>query len=193
MEKVQLEKGAFGYLGKRKKKEVIKTIVLFAIAMAVFLTGYLHTGTRNNLLSVVAVLGILPASKSAVAMIMVLRYRSAEERLFERMKECEEQGIVLYDLIFVLCQQAVKTECIVITDTALVIYTRNERFTEGQIAKELKNFLANQGKGSCSVKVCKSEKSFLEQAKSHLNDVDRSEEMISREQAIRDKLLAFSM
>lgn len=193
MAKTQLEKGDYAYLKKKKKIEVIKTIILFAIAFAVFLTGYLHTGTRNNLLSVVAVLGILPASKSAVSMIMFVRYKAVSEQVHEQLKGFEDNGVMLYDLIFVLNQQAVKTECVVIADTAVVVYTKNDKLDEGQISKQLKNFLANQGKGSCSIKVCNGEKAFLEQAKSRLSGADRSEEVVRKEQEIRDKLLAFSM
>lgn len=193
MDKKNLKKGDYAYLGKKKKAEVIKTIIFFGIALAVFLTGYLHTGTRNNLLTIVAILGVLPASKSAVSMIMFLRYKPAEEQVYGQLQEYQGHGVILYDLIFVLNQQAVKSECVVIAGMELVVYTKNTKLSEGDISKQLKNFLSNQGKGNCAVKVCKGEKAFLEQAKSRLAKAERNEDAVQKECEIRDKLLAFSM
>ena len=193
MEKEKLKKGDYAYLNKKKKIEIIKTIILFGIALAVFLTGYLHTGTRNNMLTIVAILGVLPASKSAVSMIMFMRYKAAQGQICEQLKKYGECGIILYDLIFVLNQQAVKSECVVISGMDIVVYTKHEKLSEVDISKQLKNFLSNQGKGNCAVKVCKGEKSFLEQAKSRLSNAVRDEDIAQKEREIRDKLLAFSM
>ena len=66
------KKGEYSYLSWRKKQEILKTTVLFGISAAIFVMGYFSTGSKNNLLTVVAVLGCLPASKSAVSMIMNL-------------------------------------------------------------------------------------------------------------------------
>ena len=81
----------------------------------------------------------------------------------------------------------------VIADGSLVVYTKNTAFGESDIAKQLKNFLGNHGKGNYGVKVCKSEKAFLEQALSRLTASDRSGEVQEKDREVRDKLLAFSM
>ena len=189
----KLIKGEYAYFNKKKRYEVIKTILFFAISFAVFLTGYLQTGKRENLLTVVAIVGVLPASKSAVNMFMFVRYKAVEKSVYECLGAYSDRGVIMYDLIFVLNQLAVKSECVVIADKELVVYTKNTKLSEGEIAKQLKNFLSNHGKGNCSVKVCKSEKSFLEQAKSRLSAKELSEEAKTREQEISQKLLAFSV
>ena len=76
---MKITKGMPGYIKDQKKKRILITILLFGISIAVFLTGYLTTHTRNNLLTIVAILGCLPAARSAVGMIMLLPYRSFEE------------------------------------------------------------------------------------------------------------------
>ena len=74
------KKGEDTYLSQRKKQEILKTIIMFGISAAVFLMGCLSTGSKNNLLTIVAVLGCLPASKSAVSMIMNLRVKGCSLR-----------------------------------------------------------------------------------------------------------------
>lgn len=57
---MKITKGMPGYIKDQKKKRILITILLFGISIAVFLTGYLTTHTRNNLLTIVAILGCLP-------------------------------------------------------------------------------------------------------------------------------------
>ena len=72
--KNKVQKGSFGYLEKQRKRGLIRTILFFAISLAVYLLGYLTTGSNQNYLTIAAVLGCLPASRSAVNTIMYYRY-----------------------------------------------------------------------------------------------------------------------
>ena len=65
----KIEKGVPGYLDYKKKIEIIRTVIYFGIVAAIFFLGYFQTHTRLNLLTVVAVLGCLPASKALVGVI----------------------------------------------------------------------------------------------------------------------------
>ena len=65
----KVEKGLPGYLDYKKKVEIIRTVIYFGIVAAIFFLGYFQTDTRLNLLTVVAVLGCLPASKALVGVI----------------------------------------------------------------------------------------------------------------------------
>ena len=61
-----MPKGTYGYLEKKRKTELIRTILLFAIAFGIYLAGYFSTGTQQNLFTIIAVLGMLPACQRAV-------------------------------------------------------------------------------------------------------------------------------
>ena len=77
--KNKIQKGCFGYLSYKKKFSTIMTIGMFALSLAIYLMGYITTKSNANLLTVVAVLGCLPASKSAVSMIMYLKAKGASK------------------------------------------------------------------------------------------------------------------
>ena len=55
----RVAKGNPGYLDYKKKVEIIRTIIYFGMVAAVFTLGYVQTGTRKNLLTIVAILGWL--------------------------------------------------------------------------------------------------------------------------------------
>ena len=52
---IKCEKGTPGYLREKLKIEILRTVVYFAIVIAVFLLGYSQTHSKKNLLTVVAV------------------------------------------------------------------------------------------------------------------------------------------
>ena len=69
-------KGEPGYLDYKKKAEIIRTVIYFALVAAIFILGYSQAHTRLNLMTVVAVLGCLPASKALVGVITRFPYPS---------------------------------------------------------------------------------------------------------------------
>ena len=72
MIKRKFTKGEYEYPAYQTKVVIIRTICYFLLALAVFLLGYFSTKTKENLLTVVAVCGLLPACKSLVSVIMYL-------------------------------------------------------------------------------------------------------------------------
>ncbi len=108
-------KGTFGYLDTQRKYEIARTIIYFAISFSIFFAGYITTGTRKNLLTVVAVLGMLPASKSLVSVIMFCRFKSFKEKI-----EVAEEVLNAYDMVFTsekvnyqICHLCVSGGCVI--------------------------------------------------------------------------------
>ena len=52
-------KGTSGYLRTQKNYEILRTVLYFAISLSLFIAGWVTTGSRENLLTIVAVLGCL--------------------------------------------------------------------------------------------------------------------------------------
>lgn len=74
-------KGSFLYFSKKRNQEIIKTLLFFGISGSLFIAGYAATLSRANLLTIVAILGMLPASKSAVSMYMYLHFHGCSVEL----------------------------------------------------------------------------------------------------------------
>ena len=76
----KIHKGQFGYLPTQFRRELLKTIFLFGSSIAILIIGmvtqmYRNPGisladSKNNILTVAAVLGLLPASRSLISTIM---------------------------------------------------------------------------------------------------------------------------
>ena len=63
-------KGVHGYTDAHKKRQLLKTILFFLLPAAIFLIGYLTTGTKKNYFTIIAVVGCLPACKELVNVLM---------------------------------------------------------------------------------------------------------------------------
>ena len=93
----KVEKGKPGYLNYKKKAEILRTVIYFAIVAAIFLLGYTQTHTRLNLMTVVAVLGCLPASKALVGVIARFPYPSIDPDRAKEIAKISRHLTVCYD------------------------------------------------------------------------------------------------
>ena len=91
------EKGEFGYLNYRKKLNLIKMIVSFAVVAAVLIIGFIVYKTRANIFTVAAIVLVLPAAKMAVAYFVVLPHKPADKRK-SRIKVWKSWRILRFDI-----------------------------------------------------------------------------------------------
>ena len=80
-------KGDFGYYSYEKKRRTAIVAFLFGICLMIFFTGLIMTGTRRNLLTLVAILGVLPAAKWATSMIMIMLQKPVDRKVYEVTEE----------------------------------------------------------------------------------------------------------
>ena len=114
-------KNTYQYIDSQKTYEIIRTLIYFGISFSLFAAGYIATKSKMNLLTVVAVLGCLPASKSLVSMIMFLRQKSCSEAVKNVVEPVSKGLECLYDLVFTtekvtyrISHAAYKAKCLVL-------------------------------------------------------------------------------
>ena len=154
-------KGQRNYINTQKKYEIIKTILLFAISFALFLAGYLTTHTRMNLLTLVAVLGCLPACKSAVNMIMFLRYKSLDEGTALKLQERAGNLPELFDLVFTSYDKNYQVDHLVYKDKNIVGFSGAD-INEENLRKHLTEKLLVGGHKGLTIKIFNNEDKYLD-------------------------------
>lgn len=85
-------KGSANYIRIQRKYELARTILFFVLSASIFLIGFLTTHSKRNLLTIVAVLGVLPAAKSFVSFIMFCKFKGCRQQLTDQLaslvKDC---------------------------------------------------------------------------------------------------------
>ena len=75
-------KGTFGYISSEKKRRALITAGLFVLPLLVLFGGIWYYGTRNNICTVLAIVGCLPGCRSIVNLIMICKCHPLDESLY---------------------------------------------------------------------------------------------------------------
>ncbi|MBR1770509.1 MAG: hypothetical protein IJ747_00595 [Lachnospiraceae bacterium] len=146
-------KGTRGYLKTQSRYEIARTILYFAISASLFIAGIIATGSRMNLLTIVAVLGCLPACKSAIDVFMFLRYKGCTEENADRIDAHMEGMQGLYDRIFTSYEINYQVAHIAIRGNTLCGFTQDPEFQEQKFYTHITEHLKKDGFKDIRVKV----------------------------------------
>lgn len=187
-------KGDAGYIRKRKRKILLKTILEFGIVAALLILGIIETGTKQNLLTVVAILGCLPASKALVELIMVLPHRSISEEMAAEIELNADLLTRAYDMVFTSEKMIMPVEAIVISGNTICGYSSNAKVDMNVIAKHLKQYLNANQFDKVSVKIFDNYTSFVTRAEGMNNIASiEKEDMKRHEDGIKHIILNISL
>lgn len=187
-------KGTPGYRDYKKKVEVLRTILYFLIVAAIFILGYLQTKTRLNLLTVVAILGCLPASKALVGVVTRFPYHSVNPRLVKEVEEKASHTTRVYDLIITSKDHVMPVECVVISNETVFGYTSGEKVNLNHLSRHIRDMLVQNKIDYSSVKFYNSYKAFMARAEGldSIAAVEKEDTSLKEDQ-IRRLLLNLSL
>ena len=191
---MSVAKGQAGYLNAQKKIQIIKVVIAFALVATVFLAGYLTTGTRMNLMTVVAVLGCLPAAKMLVDLIVRFPYKSISKEMQEEIDAKAKHLVVAYDMVVTSEKEIMPINSIVVYGNTVCGFTLNEKVDCNYAAKHIKTILEQNKFEGLTVKIFDTYKAFLFRAEAleSIAEVEK-EESKEREEMIRDVILCISL
>lgn len=175
-------KGNFGYISAKRRQVIVRTLIYFGISLAIFFAGYLTTGTRNNLLTVVAVLGCLPASKSLVNAVVMIRATGCSQRARDYLAPLEGRLIGMYDMYFTSYQHNFAISHMVVEGKILLGYTEQEKCDLSACEEHLRTMLKQGGFKDITVKISRELSEYGKQLENlngmkQENDPERDDEI----------------
>ena len=175
-------KGTRNYLDTQKKYEVIRTLLYFGISLSLFVAGYIQTGEKTNLLTIVAILGCLPASKSAVSAVMFLRFKSSGSQTAETIERHSDGLCCLYDMVFTSYKKNFTVGHMAVRGGTICGFSENPQFEEEEFRKHIDQLLKMDGHKDVTVKIFTKLDKYterLEQMKSLEAEEKRTESIIA--------------
>lgn len=155
-------KGTKNYLSSQRKYEVIRTILYFCISLSLFFAGLIATKTRTNLLTIVAILGCLPASKSLVETIMYFKYKSLDSSNVSMIEASEESLFCLYDLVLTTREKTFPVGHMVICDQTIIGFIESAKTSEHDCEEHIKKCLKTDHFTDITVKMFKDISKYTE-------------------------------
>lgn len=174
-------KGTENYLKIQKKYEVLRTLLYFSVSAALFIAGYVQTKSRLNLLTVVAVLGCLPAGKSAVSAVMFFRFPGCLPENAARIKEHSQGLRALFDCVFTSYSKNFRVSHLAVRGNTVCGFTEDQNFAEQDFYKHIREILKLDGHSDITVKVFDSLSVYterLEQMKSLPEEQKKTEAVL---------------
>ena len=202
MSKKKGAKGNYGYVKAERKKRLLITLLLFAIPLLIFFSGLIYNGTRNNILTVVAILCCLPACKSTVGAIMIWLVKPMKESDYRAISAQAGNLTMAYELLFTTYEKNTFVDALAICGNQLVGYSSRLEKGSQDIEKHLTNMMRNDG-FALQVKIIPKLEVYLERLafleknqeaiRAGVRHTPRNEEAgISREEQIREQLLTIA-
>ena len=191
---MKLQKGAKGYICAKKKREILKTCLEFGVVFALLILGVTETGDRMNVLTIVAILGCLPASKALVELIMIMPHHSIELQKAEEIAEKARHLTIIYDMVFTSEKKIMPVEAIVISDHTVCGYSSNAKVAANEVGQHIKQYLMANKHTKASVKIFDDYATFLSRAEDMSLLADKNnEEKKKNETAISRVILNLSL
>lgn len=179
MKKLFVPKGAPGYIAAQKKYTLIRTIIYFALSLAIFVAGYFTTKTRVNLLTVVAILGCLPASKSLVNTIMFFRAQGCSGAVVQQVTKQAGGLPVLFDLFLTSYDKNFQISCLTVKGHNIVALTESAKTDTVRAEEHILECLKTDGHKGYTVKVFDSAEKFM-------NRIDQMSQTAAEEAGDKD-------
>mgnify|MGYP007033828630 CR=1 FL=1 len=166
-------KGNFGYIRAKRLAVLIRTIVFFGISLSLFAAGCITTGKKENLLTIVAVLGCLPACKSMVNTVMLFRARGCSDQARDAIKPLEGRLIGMYDMYFTSYQKNFALSHMVVEGNLVLGYTESGGCDCTACQEHLQAMLRQGGFKDRTITISQSLSKYCEQLK-NLNQMTPS-------------------
>jgi hypothetical protein len=153
MKNMIISKGSYGYIANHRWIAAARTLLFFGVSIGLYIMGYVTTGSNRNLLTVVAVLGCLPACKSLVNLIVFIRASGCSEALKDRVCIYDEKLRTFYDMYFTSYQKNFAVSHMVLKGNVLCGVTESAGCDCSRAEKHLDQILLQEGIKNITVKI----------------------------------------
>lgn len=170
----RVKKGQFGYIKYRRNFHLTLAIVMFAMAIILYLAGIKATGDNKNVLTIAAILGCLPASQSLVTAILGFRAKCCNKAIQTEIENRLESNMVsVYDLYFTTYDKNYPVSHMVMKNNCLCGLMENSKHSSNELETYLEDTFKKNGIKGVSIKIY--EKSMTEKYLKRLEELKKLE------------------
>lgn len=199
----KVRKGDFGYIRQERKKRILVTLGLFALPLAAFIAAALITKTTKNIITVIAVVGCLPACRSLVNTIMIFIPKPMEKDIWKKIDGHAGCLVMLYEMYLTTYEKNTFVDSFAVCGNKVVGYSSRINGSTQFIEQHVKKILKQNGY-KVEVKVLTELRTYLERLdylNSHAEELrkdivfepDERYPELGREELIKHTILAISL
>lgn len=154
-------KGQYGYRNYHKKVEIGKVCFGAAMILAQLAArSFVDSTAWKNILTVMAILSVLPTANVASPLLAAWRYRTPPEEFYKKASSYEERCPLLYDLIITSRNAVMPVDAAAVHPAGVFLYCTAAKLDTAREERFLKEMFTGH-KLDPNVKIILDEKSFF--------------------------------
>lgn len=154
-------KGQFGYFRYERMRRLLITIITVLFPAAVFVAGIIVYGTERNLLTVIALVLVIPFAMAFVSLVMVYTHSSIPEDEYKEIEKHAGTLTMAYELYVTHETASTMVDAFAICGNTVVGLVTEKKGDPKFTADYIKKVLRSNGIGS-NVALMTDQKHFLE-------------------------------
>ena len=198
-------KGKAGYVRYEKLKRFLIMLLMFAIPIGIYISAYMITGTNRNIMTIVAVVGIVPAARFAVNWIMIMMSRDAEPAAVETTEKIAGDLVHGYELTVTAYEGRMPLDAVVVCGNEVVcLSTKGDKSQFAFMEKHITKILNSNNYFNSNVRIIQDLKHYEDRIRQLAADPQKYREGItftpderypdlSREELIFHTIMAVSL
>lgn len=160
------QKGQYGYRNYHRKSTLLKIGILVAFILAQLVArNFTDVQAIKNILTVMAILTVLPAANLASPYVAAFPYRTPPETFHQTVSPYEEKFVILYDLVITTKDSVLPMDAIIVHPTGVYAYCINKK-ANAQNAEKALNDTFKEQRLDPNLKIMKEEQAFMKRLKS---------------------------
>lgn len=159
----KIKKGQYGYIKNQRKVEIAKTFIMLALCVATYYLGIFSTGSNKNLLTFVAILGVLPMAKFAVSAVLFTKAKGCSDEV-HKILESKNIKVDFYDLYMTAYKSSFAFSAAIYGKDSLVLLTEDSKLVENEAKAHVEQILRNASFENVTVKIFADVDKFVDRA-----------------------------
>ncbi len=169
------KKGQFGYLKKQAVTQGLYALGMVAVSAILFLCGYFWFPKFNTIFTVIAVLGMLPAAKFIVSMILFMRAEkhSCSLKIFEKTQAVignKAEELLGYDFYLTGYDKNFPLAVVFIKKGSLIALAANTKCDCNKAKEHIELYMKKNAISGIAVKIFNEEQKFIDRLSQLLSE-----------------------
>ena len=139
------KKGEFGYSRSEKLRRLLVTLGLFVLPVGILVAGWLYYGSRNNIFTVIAVVGALPGCRSIVNLIMMMRTPQMDSEAYQQIYKHSKGLTMAYELYITFYEKNAFIDAAAFCGNLVACYSSDPGCDSKFISENIEEMLKKNG------------------------------------------------
>lgn len=158
--KQKFEKGDCGYINQHKVTQLFITLISLIMVAIIFYTGVLRYHNTKSIFTVIAAVAAIPTAKIAVSYLVMMKHKSCDRQLYEKVLELAPDSLVVADLLISSTEKILPMQIAVIRDNSVYLLSELENEAIKKSETYIRTFLETEARVT-NVKIYNRQEAFF--------------------------------